>query len=645
MALRRASKNEKNTELVEEDGISGHEGGFLFNKKDRRDVLQAIPRSSGRPKSEPACPNRSVMHVPTCMFSRASDGDPLPPDSLQPPVTASEQHALLFASLQPPVTTETLKELNMESINNNISLGIDVNYDFDLHFQPVDGQKLVDKLSAAELYWTALTIELRINLHDASTCAICISRCPHTQNPFRPRLPEMFSTLKALLESLVPKRDHDQVTENLDVDLNMQQVRHGVFDARRMSQWLVKLLTTHCAPMRDAWAYEMADMVESGASDPTMSTLVGGLKKLFSFLEAMKLDVANHQIRTLKFMLIENTIERQQLYFRPRVANGTLIVDCAKRWIQLSYQAVRSEDQISKFDDIQSAAVLCGLIKLCNPMRTSEQQAILIPSTLRPHDEERLRKLRSDIEDILFTQLALKCLGQLLARMGHRQPLHPHYMSRMTERLWAITGSDKEAGLDTAEVWTQNIVALATEFAKCVIHITRIQRSSLQALTKAATGLLGGAFSARSRQDECLKILGDLMDKAAEIARTFSKMTPLQMAESQRKWQTCYLQAARTEHQMILTDIAGRLAHLGVLHWRVWADLVYFEALEELRVKEGESSLGSGSSDSDGQATALGKQKVKIPFRSRELMDNSTADCFDSCTAGGKNAIHKQFRA
>ena len=453
----------------------------------------------------------------------------------------------------------------------------------------------------------------------------------------------MFSTLKALLESLVPKRDHDQVIEHLDVELNMQQVRHGVFDAPRMSQWLVKLLTTHCAPMRDAWAFEMAEMVEKGASDPTMETLVAGLKKLFSFLEAMKLDVANHQIRTLKSLLIEGTVERQQACFRPRIANGSLDIDSAKRWIESSYQTVRSDNSTSKLDDLQFDTLLSGLIELCNPMTTSEQQASLIPSTLH-HDRERLRQLRSRIEDTIFTQLALKCLSHLLAYAGFQHPLPPLWVSRITERLWAIAGSNKKTEDDMAEVWIQNTEALATEFVKCVIQITRIRRFTFQALTKVATSFLNEAFSPRKRQDECCKILSDLKNKTAEVARAFSKMTPPQLAESQRKWQAWYTQARRTDYELNLMDSARRLAHIGVLHWRVWADLVYLDMFEEIRVKEAENALEGGFSD--GQATALGEPKVKIPFRQRGLMENSTADSsIISCTDGDEKVIHKPFRA
>ncbi|EGF34619.1 hypothetical protein AAULH_14121, partial [Lactobacillus helveticus MTCC 5463] len=43
--------------------------------------------------------------------------------------------------------------------------------------------------------------------------------------------------------------------------------------------------------------------------------LVEGLRMSFAILEAMKLDVANHQIRTLRPMLVDSAIEFEQEYY------------------------------------------------------------------------------------------------------------------------------------------------------------------------------------------------------------------------------------------------------------------------------------------------------------------------------------------
>ena len=73
----------------------------------------------------------------------------------------------------------------------------------------------------------------------------------------------MFENLKELLALLVPDRDQDEVTENLDVSLLMQQIRHGVLDIVRLSAWLEGLLTSHCAAgvLRDQGKYGEAEQM------------------------------------------------------------------------------------------------------------------------------------------------------------------------------------------------------------------------------------------------------------------------------------------------------------------------------------------------------------------------------------------------
>jgi hypothetical protein len=173
---------------------------------------------------------------------------------------------------------------------HNPSLRVDVNYDHDLHFMPIQGPDGEQKRQDAKKYWRALGIEFRIYRHNLEVCPLC-SRTGAIDaiKPFPPRLPRMFEALKQLLETLVPDRDHPKIAENLDTPLLMQQVWKGVLDIVRLSHWIADLLKSHCAPMRDDWADEMAAQIKDGCTKSDMDLIVDGLEKLFSFLEAMKL--------------------------------------------------------------------------------------------------------------------------------------------------------------------------------------------------------------------------------------------------------------------------------------------------------------------------------------------------------------------
>jgi hypothetical protein len=197
--------------------------------------------------------------------------------------------SLQTATTLPPVTRSTLSELDLNWIMHNVSLRVDVNYDHDLHFMPIQGPSGEQKRQDAKKYWLALAAEFRIYQHNLTDCDSCRHMEERAAVTFKRRLPIMFDTLRELLETLVPDRDHPKIVENLDTALLMQQVEKGVLDIVRLSQWIADLLKSHCAPMRDESADEMASKIEEGCTKSSMELIVDGLEKLFSFLEAMKL--------------------------------------------------------------------------------------------------------------------------------------------------------------------------------------------------------------------------------------------------------------------------------------------------------------------------------------------------------------------
>jgi hypothetical protein len=205
------------------------------------------------------------------------------------PFSCAICESLQTAATLPPVTRSTLSELDLNWIMHNVSLRVDVNYDHDLHFMPIQGPSGEQKRQDAKKYWLALATEFRIYQHNLTDC----DSCRHMEGPapvtFKRRLPIMFETLRELLETLVPDRDHPKIVENLDTALLMQQVEKGVLDIVRLSQWIADLLKSHCAPMRDEAADEMASKIEEGCTESSMELIVDGLEKLFGFLEAMKL--------------------------------------------------------------------------------------------------------------------------------------------------------------------------------------------------------------------------------------------------------------------------------------------------------------------------------------------------------------------
>ncbi len=77
----------------------------------------------------------------------------------------------------------------------------------------------------------------------------------------------------------------------------------------------------------------------------SMRQLVKGIQSLLGVLEAMKLDVANHQIRCLPPMLVEDTFHFEQHFIHKKIQTGRLDIDPARRWYdEANHCDVEEED-------------------------------------------------------------------------------------------------------------------------------------------------------------------------------------------------------------------------------------------------------------------------------------------------------------
>ncbi|KAK5332191.1 Protein SOSEKI 1, partial [Exophiala xenobiotica] len=385
-----------------------HVPGSLSDKSSYQDVFETVqtngPVASNDQPSLPAGDKKAEREggleritIPVC-------------------TTEDDVDALFHATLMPPLTKGYLAELDLMWIRSNINLRVDINYDHDLHFMPVSGYTGEQKRQDAKKYWSSLEAELRIvyqhNL--LVSCPCCQGASPSSPvqpQYFMPRLRQMFLTLNELLAVLIPNHEQDQLVKSLDISLLLQEVSHGLLDVVRLARWLFVLLTTHCAPMRDDSAQEMAEQIREGAERGDLHALVTGIEKLFSFLEAMKLDVANHQIRSFRYHLIDDTVAFQQEYFRLRIANEKLNVKRSREWyLNASQQHQQCPITGETSRTMALGALVHGLSDLCI---SSDPD---IPDTLK-HDRSRLETIREEIQDIVHLEISLIVYNTLVQQL------------------------------------------------------------------------------------------------------------------------------------------------------------------------------------------------------------------------------------
>ncbi|KAL4819135.1 T-complex protein 11-domain-containing protein [Aspergillus spinulosporus] len=515
-------------------------------------------------QSSPA-PAPSSSITPQC-------GHPLSSKAIRIPaalgLSPKETNLLITANRYPPVTKSTLSELDLPCIMGNINLRMDANFDRDLHFKPdLDGEKGRKKRKDAADYWEAMAAEIKVY----AFCASCgLDNKPdkyHDEgSSFEPRLPAMFETLQDVLKTLVPERDHPNIMQNLEVPLLMQQIQKGVLDMVGIATWLAALLKTHCAPMRDEWADSMVNQITSGSQSQNTTEIVGGLKTLFAILEAMKLDVANHQIRAFRVLLIEDTIPFLQEYFRSKIERGDVQVESSRLWyLDLRERELRRMKSPAQTDSFWPLALLLkGLSELLLHFHSPDG----FPDTF-DFDADRLWQTRGWLQNTINLEICWYIFESYIHSQRRYLPTPTQTYATFRSRIGTLL-EETEDCIRGSSRWLKNVRYIALEIARLASECCGDATISDDIIAPIEASLEWhlsnehGLF--QHFQGSCRE---KLLEATFNTAKRYLNMSPLAICESQRN-------PARTPDQNYDIDrIATRLAHIGVLHWRVWAPMLY----------------------------------------------------------------------
>ncbi|PWZ01977.1 hypothetical protein BCV70DRAFT_225303 [Testicularia cyperi] len=151
---------------------------------------------------------------------------------------------------------------------------------------------------------------------------------------------------------------HQLIAQTLDPHLIAQELQHGVLDVQALVTFLGSILKLHCAPMRDDAIEKMVEIV-------CVDRNVGkGLRLCFEILELMKLDIANHQLRSTRPYLVETAVEFEMRWFKDQIEQGKMTLDRTHRWFLRSLADVKqSVPGLSRSETI-SRAFHDGLLQL-----------------------------------------------------------------------------------------------------------------------------------------------------------------------------------------------------------------------------------------------------------------------------------------
>ncbi|KAG5635357.1 hypothetical protein H0H81_011558 [Sphagnurus paluster] len=324
--------------------------------------------------ADPGPSSGSLLHLRTGPKS----ADPLSASTV--PFFPIDTNSIHIPSLQPLVNRQTLKELDLDVILRNPQLRHDLLFDPGLQFRPTCSRR---KRGMAERYWAALVQEVETGC----TCVSFDSHgkphavvCACAQVPTTPSHPVVaYSSAMSVVTLRMPSRIRNLLAEFLEVLLLViqplstvsgmyvnpntfksqmqehsaqaayirsifdpalieQELKHELFDPSGLFSAIGSILKGHCAPMRDHAVEAMVQVAQTCAPGGTGSKrdAVAAVRMCLEILELMKLDIANHQLQTLRPFLMRTSGQFELKAFKNRKGHSCSL-QLTREWLRLAH--------------------------------------------------------------------------------------------------------------------------------------------------------------------------------------------------------------------------------------------------------------------------------------------------------------------
>lgn len=262
---------------------------------------------------------------------------------------------------------------------------------------------------------------------------------------------------------------HILIAQALDSHLITQQIRHGILDIASLMSFLGSILKLHCAPMRDE---VIEKMIKTVCVDGEVAM---GLRMCFEILELMKLDIANHQLRSSRMYLIETAVDFEIRWFREQLDQRRISLEKTRQWFTNSFNEQKKLDTLNILNrtKVISKSFDEGLMQLIlEPPLTSAAASTAVPltnstSSLKQaysnnypetfqFDAYRLMSFHGDVTDITIVYMLLLLFRQLACSSTNlsQEPLPSTTWSASAISENASTIATRQLASVKSEIWT-----------------------------------------------------------------------------------------------------------------------------------------------------------------------------------------------
>lgn len=302
-------------------------------------------------------------------------------------------------------------------------------------------------------------------------------------------------------------------------------------------------------------------------------------------------DVANHQIRNLKTLLIEDTINFETHYHLDRLVNGRARIDIqtAQKWYHCANAEFSSLCSIQRDPSRLHLEVFVRGVTATlfgKDGRSDFPEAMYL-------DTDRLQIIKVEIEDHVFFEVCLDMFANLLKQFRYSGPALSTTRQQVVTSLIAIMG-ESSVGYGPRQ-WMSNSEALSLEILRQASTLAgRATTYDYDNMSRANQHLRHRFFStfttqARNLEAAILPIILATIEKhknsspmelfnnlvPATTPTTTLSSTPLAQPPSTDTFPPSSILLHPDTYK--LSDIANRISHIIILHWRVWSKIAYIQ--------------------------------------------------------------------
>lgn len=316
-------------------------------------------------------------------------------------------------------------------------------------------------------------------------------------------------------------------------------------------------------------------------------------------------DIANHQVRNLRTLLIEDTINFEQHLFLRRMNTGRLDVNPTRRWYaQIQQDWIDRQESAQTFVDGSPVQLFVwGLTEA-----VSSSQRVGLPETFA-FDMDRLHNLRADLHDIIALEICVKVFElSTYEEFNHRGRIPYDTIRQLRLGILSLV-SDASGRI----IWHEHSSELALEMGRLAHKLKCDPSCPDEKMIERIEDRLRRYSTVGSRiwqhyEDRAMKYIGR---ETLKQTVKFLSQPLLTVAESAG---TQAPDAATSTFEALVADVAKRLAHIASLHWRVFGPIIYLVPEEEEDENDDEQSDETRSTEEGAASTASSVTKPGLMF-------------------------------